>query len=384
MAPRGRAPSGIAHPVLAAQRLHAQGLLAPRFESPEAVVAWLGAVQAQDWYGSLWAVGARMRRADEAMVQAAIDDGRIVRTWPMRGTLHLVAPADVRWLLGLLAPRVAAARRTMLERHLGLDRATLQRCLRIAERALGAGTPLARGDLYAAFERAGVATSGQRGIHITGWLAQQAAICGGPRLGRQPSFVWMDAWVPPAPAKARDEALHALALRYFRSHGPATTQDLAWWSGLTVKDAQLAADLARSALEAVETGGRRYLFDADAIGGIVGASKSVLLTAPFDEILVGYRDRSAALDAAFASRVVGINGLVNASLLSKGQVVGTWKRSMRREEVIVQVSAFRAPSPGESAALVRQARRYAAFLGGKDVSLALDMAAAGQPQRAGT
>ena len=71
---------------LPARRMRTQGLAEPAFDTPEAVVSWLGAVQAQDWYGSLWAVGSRMQAATEATIEQAIADGSVVRTWPMRGT----------------------------------------------------------------------------------------------------------------------------------------------------------------------------------------------------------------------------------------------------------------------------------------------------------
>ena len=79
------------------------------------MVRWLGAVQAQDYLGSLWALGLRMRRAVEAEVEQAIADKAIVRTWPLRGTLHYVAAGDVRWMLGLSAPRTLARRYGQLE-----------------------------------------------------------------------------------------------------------------------------------------------------------------------------------------------------------------------------------------------------------------------------
>lgn len=223
-----------ASPDLTAHRLQRLGLAEPVFDTPEALVSWLGAVQAQDWYGSPWAVGSRMQDATGATIEQAIADGSIVRTWPMRGTLHFVAPADVRWMLQLLASRVVAANRARIERDFGLDEATLKRSRKIVEKALRGGQPVARGELYAALDAGGIDSARMCGIHVTGWLAHHGVICGGPRVGRQPTFVLLDAWVAPTPPKTRDEALHALALRYFHSHGPATAQDLAWWSGLTV------------------------------------------------------------------------------------------------------------------------------------------------------
>lgn len=347
---------------LVAPRMRTHGLATPAFDTPEAVVSWLGAVQAQDWYGSLWAVGSRMRTATESTIEQAIADGSIVRTWPMRGTLHFVAPADVRWMLQLLAPRVVAANRARIERDFGLDEATLKRSRRIVEKALRDGQPMARGDLYAALDAGGIDSARMRGIHVTGWLAHHGVICGGPRAGRQPTFVLLDAWVAPTPPKTRDEALHALALRYFRSHGPASANDLAWWSGLTVRDAQLAAALAEPGLQVLEVAGKRYLH-GDAAEPSPAAD--VHLLAPFDEYLVGYRDRSAAVEPALSRQVIGINGLVNASVLVDGKVVGTWKRTLGADSVSIDIAPFRALRRGEQAPLKRAMKRYAAFIGKK-------------------
>ncbi len=349
-------------PDLTAHRLQRLGLAEPVFDTPEAVVSWLGAVQAQDWYGSLWAVGSRMRAASESTIEQAIADGSIVRTWPMRGTLHFVAPADVRWMLQLLAPRVVAANRARIERDFGLDESTLKRSRRIVEKVLGVGQPIARTDLYAALDAGGIGTERMRGIHVTGWLAHHGVICGGPRVGRQPTFVLLDAWVAPTTPKTRDEALHTLALRYFHSHGPATAQDLAWWSGLTVRDAQLAAALAEPELQVLEVAGKRYLHGDTAEPMPAGG---VHLLAPFDEYLVGYRDRRAAVEPALSRQVIGINGLVNASVLVDGKVVGTWKRVLGRDGVSIDVAPFRALRRGEQAPLKRAMKRYAAFIGKK-------------------
>ena len=354
-----------ASPDLTAHRLQRLGLAKPDFDTPEAVVSWLGAVQAQDWYGSLWAVGSRMRTATESTIEQAIADGSIVRTWPMRGTLHFVAAADVRWMLQLLAPRVVAANRARIERDFGLDEVTLKRSRKIVEKALREGKPIARGELYAALDAGGIDSARMRGIHVTGWLAHHGVICGGPRVGRQPTFVLLDAWVAPTPAKTRDEALHALALRYFRSHGPATAQDLAWWSGLTVKDAQLAAALAEPELRVLDVAGKRYLHGNDDPSFETKPTTGVHLLAPFDEYLVGYRDRSAAVEPALSRQVIGINGLVNASVLVDGKVVGTWKRVLGRDGVSIELAPFRALRRGEQAPLKRAMKRYAAFIGKK-------------------
>lgn len=347
-------------------RLKALGLASPRFDAPEAVVAHLGAVQAQDWYGSLWAIGARMRRPREADVERALAARRIVRTWPMRGTLHFVAAADVRWMLALLAPRVVAANRARIEREHGLHAGVLGRARKIVERALRDGAPMPRNALCATLEAGGIHGVAQRGIHITGWLALQGVLCGGPRDGRQPTFVLLDAWVPATPALARDEALAALALRYFKGHGPATVQDFAWWSGLTVADAQAAQASVAAQLDSLTIEGRAHWH---ASGLRPTRSKAAHLLPAFDEYLVGYRDRSAMVDAARMRQVVAINGLVSPTIVVDGRVVGLWKRVLGKDAVTITPTLFRALDAAERGALARAARRYATFLDAGNLSI---------------
>jgi hypothetical protein len=95
----GMTASGIARLRLAAQ--HA-GTASP--DTPADVVRRLGAVQAQDYRGGLWAVGLRTTGATEASVEQALAGKSIVRSWPMRGTLHFTAAEDLRWMLAHLAP----------------------------------------------------------------------------------------------------------------------------------------------------------------------------------------------------------------------------------------------------------------------------------------
>jgi len=101
-------------------RLENQGINKRIFSNPYDVVSWLGAMQAQDYYALLWAVALRMKNAIENDIEQAISDKTIVRTWPMRGTLHFVTAEDVRWMLELLTPRVAAASKGRFKR-LGID-----------------------------------------------------------------------------------------------------------------------------------------------------------------------------------------------------------------------------------------------------------------------
>jgi hypothetical protein len=323
------------------------------------VVRWFGAMQAQDYLASLWAVGARMRSATERLVEEAIADAAIVRTWPMRGTLHLVAAQDVRWMLALLAPRVlrgSAGRYRQLE----LEGPVLARCASLIETALGGGKRLTREQLYGVLERDGIEARGARGLHIIGHLALQGLICHGPRAEKQPTFALLDEWVPEGRELSAQEALAELALRYFRSHGPATAPDFSWWSGLPLGEARKGIHLAGDALDSFELGGRRF-WGCGVEPGPRTAGPAAYLLPFFDEYTVGYRDRSDVLDAEH-TRKVAAGGMLRPIVVIDGRVVGTWRRELRGNRVRVALEPFAPPTPGQVDALREEAARYARFL----------------------
>src|ERR1051325_713920 len=229
-------------------RLHNQHISRPTFRRPAEVVAWFGAVQAQDYLGALWAIGLRMQKAIEAEVERAVAKKAIIRTWPMRGTLHFVAAEDVRWMLELLTPRIIANRLRGAYQYYGLDEATFSRSKDLFADALHGGRRLARRSMYAVLESDNISTTGGRGLHILSRLAHDGFLCFAAREGKQPTFALLDEWVPGAKRLEREEALAEIAKRYFTSHGPATLQDFVWWSGLPAAEARTALSLAQPRL----------------------------------------------------------------------------------------------------------------------------------------
>ena len=191
---------------LTRQRLYSQSIAPAVLEKPGDVVKRLGAVQAQDYLGALWAIGLRMKAATEKTIEQAICDRKIIRTWPMRGTLHFVAPEDVRWMLALLTPRIItnAARR---HRQLELDAATFARSEILFTKALQGGRQLTRPEMMDVLEQDGISTAGQRGYHILWRAAQTGLICFGPRRGKQDTFLLLDDWLPDGKALSRDKSL---------------------------------------------------------------------------------------------------------------------------------------------------------------------------------
>jgi hypothetical protein len=342
-------------------RLHHQHLTGSKFKTPAEVVRWFGAVQAQDYLGSLWAMGLRMQNASEKAIEQAVAARTIVRTWPMRQTLHFIAAADVRWMLKLLTPRMIS-RILALQLQLELDERVLGRRREVFVNALGGGKQLSRVALYEQLESNGIATGNMRGRHILCHLAQEGLICFGGREGKQQTFVLLDEWLSPTRLPERDEALAELAKRYFVSHGPATLQDFIWWSGLTVADANAGIEMSKAHLKRKLIGGKTYWM-ASSTGRVKTEGPPAYLLPAFDEYTVAYKDRSAILTrlTAKSRRNIGM-GVLGPVIVVDGQVVGTWKRTLEKSSITVRPTLFVALNKAQKQALRAAVSRYGAFL----------------------
>ena len=348
-------------------RLRAQRLTGRRPREVAEVVRALGGLQAQDTPASRLAVRPRGTGLDEAAVRRACNQDRsVVRTWAMRGTLHMVAAEDVGWLVGLLGPVFAAAdRRRRLQ--LGLDDALCERALAALPAVLAAG-PLSRAELVRGLAAEGVRIdpAGQAPAHLVGYAAMGGLVCRGPDLdGDQASYVLLEDWVgSPAARLEADDALAELARRYLGGHGPAAPEDLAAWSGLPAGRARRAFELVAGELREVEAGGRRLWAPAGARTTRSRAGEPVVrLLGRFDDYLLGWRDRDLVLDPRFARRVAA-GGWVHPAVVVDGRVAGTWRarRSGGRLEVAVEPFAGRLPK-GTGAALEAEAADLGRFLG---------------------
>jgi len=349
--------SDIAH-----QRLISQHITYHKHETPYQVVASLGAVQAQDYGSALWAVGLRAMDTTQSAVEAAITNKQIVRTWPMRGTLHFVPAEDVRWMLELMTPRVlsgVAAR----ERSLELTPKDFSEAFGVLEKAFADGQPILRSQLVQILEDASIATANQRGYHIIWRAAQQGLICLGPMQGKQPTFIWLDAWLPHAKVLSREESLATIVSRYLNGHAPATVKDMMHWTGLPQRDilAGLAAVQSRFISENID--GITYWMRPDQPSFAFDANQVVLLPA-FDEYLLGYRDRTAVINADHLNKVVpGGNGVFMPTVVIGGQMVGVWKRVIKAKEVAITLLPFERFTSKQLAAIDVAAQKYGAFYG---------------------
>ena len=344
------------------RRVEAQGIGPARFRSAGEAVAGLGAIQAQDFSGAKASIGLRVPGATEADIDRAIAESAIVRTWPMRGTLHFVAAQDVHWMRELLTPRVLATGRRRHE-ELELTDAVMARCGRIFEKALGGGRHLTRETLSDLLEKSNISVDTHRSYHIFWRLAQEGLICYGIHEGKQATFTLLDEWVPTRTKREREESLAELARRYFTSHGPATAQDLAAWSGLVAADVKLAVELAARELRQEKIDDKVCHMASDASAPST-ESKRLFLLPGFDEFMLGYRDRSPSLEAKHAAKIVpGSNGVFVGTVVESGRVIGTWKRESVREDVVVDCKPFAKFSAAQKSEIKKAVAKFAAFLG---------------------
>lgn len=356
--------------VMGRLRLVSQGVLGEGLRSVPETVRWMTAMQAQDLPAALWAVGLRSSGAGLESVRSALDDGEIVRSWPMRGTLHLVAPEDLRWMLSITTPRMiraVAARHRQLE----ISEGDINLCRDVALEILTGGKTATRQEMFGAFEAAGQVTKEQRGVHLLGLLCQTASIVLGPLAGNQQKFAAFDEWISESRSLEREEGIAEWVLRYIRSHGPATERDFSWWSGIPLTEVRQGLRSAGSELVKLVFEGTTYWLSpstAELLDVGVPGGRSVQALPAFDEFLLGYTNRSLVLPPEHADKIVpGGNGVFKKIIVSGGAVVGTWGvQGSGKAAAVVPITFDEAKPMGSAAAagFRKAGERYLTFLAG--------------------
>lgn len=319
-------------------------------------------LQAQDLGAAALSVRVRTPGSVAADVKQTLTrDRTIVRTWLMRGTLHLVAAEDLDWLVTALGPALAAGGRSR-RAQLGLDDETAERAVRVVRDTLAARGPQTRAEIAAALAARGLPHAGQATIHVIHLAALQGHVCHGPIRGRAATYVPRDDWLPPAPPTTRAAALAELARRYLQAHEPAAPADLAAWSGLGLREARAAwASVARDASEVQWAGESVWLRDpaSAAAGGAV--ETTVRLLPAFDTYLLGWRDRTLAVPAEYARRVNAGGGMIRPTVLVNGRVVATWRLKRRGDRFEVGLEPFREVDAGWRGGVAAEIRDLARF-----------------------
>jgi hypothetical protein len=330
---------------------------------PRAIVAGLGAVQSQDYPAAVWALGMRLANVTRASIERAFASGEVLRTHVLRPTWHFVTPEDIRWMLALTAPRIIRSMASR-DRELGLTAEVVAHTSAVIARVLEGGKHLTRPEIGAALQAAGIAiANGSVLSHLLARTELDGLVCSGAPRGKQHTHALLEERVPRGRMLDRDEAVAELACRYFLSHGPATLNDFAWWSGLTVADGRrgLAAHGSRFVSEKVA--GLTYWFASSGVAKSAPEPAALLLP-NFDEFTVAYRSRELFYPRELVWRPGPRDDVPFGNVIVMGgQVVGVWKRSGLKDRLRLYPRWFNPPSCRDETAFSEAAERYICFMG---------------------
>ncbi len=340
-------------------RLFNQQIAATKFTKPEEIVSHFGAMQAQDYPMAKWAIGLRLPGSTEQKIETAIENGSILRTHLMRPTWHFVVAEDIRWMLALTAPQIKSTLASAF-RQFELDREICQQSNGIIAKALEGGNHLTRQELSFELENSGIKTDK---IRMT-WLAFNAEldgiVCSGKRRGKQQTYALIDERAPKTIELSREESIAELTRRYFASHAPATLKDFVWWSGLPVADARKGLEMNKPNLVSEDIEGQTFWMP-NSISIPKSEADSLYLLPAFDEFMVSYKDRSASLAPHPANEAVTGNGIFKPIVVVNGKIAGVWKRSFKKDSVIVEKILFNALNQTENETFNQNAQKYGLF-----------------------
>lgn len=343
---------------IAGLRLTAQQVAPGNFRNPGELTWWMGAIQAQDFNMVRWAIGLRVPGSTITSVEKAINAGEIIRTHLLRPTWHFVSADDLRWLLDLTAPKIKSGLKYR-QNSLGLTNGMLTKTNSIIAGIIK-GKQLEREDIKAAIVNSGIEPVENRISHILLWAELSGIICSGKILKNMQTYAPVDERVPGGKKPEKDEMAAMLAKRYFKSHGPATIRDFAWWSGLSLKEIRLALEMSANELETFDIGEVTYWYDKSL--NPAETFKTASLLPAFDEFIISYADKSVILQDSHHRKAISQNGIFRSVLIFENRVAGLWKPVKGKDRLIVEVNPFKTLKKAEKSSVETAAENYGRFM----------------------
>ena len=318
---------------IAAIRLFNHQLLRTGYTTPRQIVAHFGIMQAQDFNSAKWAIGARLSGCTEKIIHEDFDKGEILRTHVLRPTWHFVTPENIRWMLQLSAKRIVQSMKSR-DRELGLTDEIYSKCYHIIESALEKEDNVTRDGLMNVLHNAGMKLNTSQFYHVITWAEANGILCSGALREQKQTYALLEKRVPAAKPLTKEESLAKLARIYFTGHGPAALQDFVWWSGLPVGEARRGLESVQSEFVSETIDGQTYWMpDINFRALPVGKSTLHLLPA-FDEYIVGYKDRMAAISSENHKKAISTNGVFRPVIVKNGRVIGLWKKALSGKKTI--------------------------------------------------
>jgi len=310
-------------------RLASHQLSGTHCESPGSVVAWMGAMQAQDYNMAKWAIGVRLPSCADQTIEEAFNQGKILRTHVLRPTWHFVTPENIRWMLSLSAARIKASSYSR-DRDLEITEELYSQTNRIIQKALEGGKHFTREAIGTELERNKIVVNSARLYHFLNRAEVEGIVCSGALQGKEQTYALLDERAPAFPPLHKEEALAKLTQLYFQSHSPATLQDFAWWSGLSLTEARQGLGAVKNTLVEEKINGQLFWFQND-YRNIPEVKNFCCLLPAFDEYIIAYSDRSPVLLSEHHSKAVSSNGVFRPVIVVNGQVIGLWKKSSQKK-----------------------------------------------------
>lgn len=340
-------------------RLYNQQLTETKFFGLEKLVSHFGAMQAQDYAMAKWAIGIRTGKTENA-IENSINEGKIIRTHILRPTWHFVAAEDIHWMLELTAPSLkrlvtSAAVKMGLEDSLNAYNKKIQKLL-------SGNNHLTREEIMLELDvKTGIANNISPVIIMMN-AELEGIVCNGIMRGKKFTYALLDERVKYKTSKiCKEEALAKLANKYFKSHGPATIQDFSWWSGLSLTNSRLALELIKPELASFQIEGNTYWLYENTVSN--KEDVSVHLLPAFDEFLISYKNRIASIALEHQPLAFTKNGIFNPVIAINGKIEGTWKRSIKKETVKIEINPINSFDKNTSELIINKTKMFGDFLG---------------------
>lgn len=340
-------------------RLASQQLLTTNYKTAPDMVAYMAAVQGQEYGPAKWGLGLRLPHLDEQAIEKDLTDGKILRTHLLRPTWHLVAAQDIRWLLMLTGPRIMALNQSYYKKA-NLTAADFKKSYDILTKMLEGGKQRTREEIKAELARHQFPADSTRMICLMMQAELDGLICSGAKKDKQFTYALLEERAPKAASKTREEALAELAHRYFTSRGPATLRDFSVWSGLNLTDCRKGLQMVESQFQSETVGSEMYYF-SESIRDQKSSHRLFLLPI-YDEMIIGYKNREALLQDVSKSGLK-IDVVFDNMIIFDGQVIGSWKRTIKPKHIEVTARFLQPPGSKQQKAFDQCLARYETFHG---------------------
>jgi len=326
------------HSEIALMRMASQKILETNFHRPQEIVHHLGAMQAQDYSMAKWAIGSRCD-ASEKEIEEAINSAKIIRTHILRPTWHFVSAEDIYWMLDISGPQVKPMTISAAKKF-GYDTKMLEQIKVSIEKLLAGNNHLTRDEIMQELNIKKTSSGDFLSAAIMMNAELDGLVCNGKRKGKQITYALLEERVSkPKNKLSREEGLAKLALRYFESHGPATVLDFSWWSGFSPTVCKSTINAIKLQLNCITIDNQDYWL-GKTNPDVGHFQESVHFLPAFDEILISYKTREASILIEHQSKAFTNNGIFKPIIIENGKVIGTWKRTIKKDHTKIETQFF--------------------------------------------